>query len=83
MYNENEFYIDSNNNVIVAVDEGIEINYGRLRLITSESGRLLVTDLRNYGDIVEIFNEESLSMEPFDGRANFKLTIQVAGDCRL
>ena len=80
MYNENEFYIDSNNNVIVAVDEGIEINYGRLRLITSESGRLLVTDLRNYGDIVEIFNEESLSMEPFDGRANFKLTIQVGDD---
>lgn len=80
MYNENAFYIDSNNNAIVAVDEGIEINYGRLRLITSESGRMLVTDLRNYGDIVEIFNEESLSMEEFDGRANFKLTIQVGDD---
>lgn len=80
MYNENSFHIDSNNNVIVIDDEGIEINYGRLRLITSESGRLLVTDLRNYGDIVEIFREESLSMEPFDGRANFKLTIQVGDD---
>ena len=82
MYNENSFHTDSNNNVIVTDEKGNQINYGWLRLITSESGRMLVTDLRNYGYVVEAFGEESLSMESFDGRANFRLTIQV-GDERL
>lgn len=80
MYNQNEFEINEHDNVIVTLEEGAEVNYGRLRLITSESGRMLVTDLRNYGDVVEIFGSESLSMEPFDGRANFKLTIQVGDE---
>lgn len=77
MYNENLFHTDINNNVIVTDDEGNQINYGWLRLITSESGRMLVTDIRNYGYVVEAFGEESLSMEPFDGRANFHLTIEI------
>ena len=77
MYNENSFHIDSNNDVIVIDDECNQINYGWLRLITSESGRMLVTDIRNYGYVVEAFGEESLSMEPFDGRANFHLTIEI------
>lgn len=80
MYNQNEFEINEHGNVIVTLEEGAEVNYGRLRLITSESGRMLVTDLRNYGDVVEIFGSESLSMELFDGRANFKLTIQVGDE---
>ena len=80
MYNENSFHTDSNNNVIVTDEKGNQINYGWLRLITSESGRMLVTDFRNYGYVVETFGEESLSMEPFDGRANFKLIIQVGDD---
>lgn len=77
MYNENSFHIDSKNNVIVIDEEGVGINYGRLRLIGTESGMLFVTDLRNYGNIVEIFMEDSLSMEKFDGRANFHLTIEI------
>ena len=77
MYNENSFHTDSNNNVIVTDEKGNQINYGWLRLITSESGRMLVTDIRNYGYVVEAFGEESLSMEPFDGRANFHLTIEI------
>lgn len=77
MNNQHEFYIDSNENVIVTVEEGVEINYGRLRLIGTESGMMFVTDLRNYGDMVEIFMEDSLSMEKFDGRANFHLTIEI------
>lgn len=77
MYNENSFHTDSNNNFIVIDDEGNQINYGWLRLITSGSGRMLVTDIRNYGYVVEAFGEESLSMEPFDGRANFHLTIEI------
>lgn len=77
MYNENSFHIDSDNDVIVIDDECNQINYGWLRLITSESGRMLVTDIRNYGYVVEAFGEESLSMEPFDGRANFHLTIEI------
>lgn len=80
MYNQNEFEINEHGNVIVTLEEGAEVNYGRLRLITSESGRMLVTDIRNYGDVVEIFGSESLSMELFDGRANFKLTIQVGDE---
>jgi len=77
MYNQNEFYQDNNDNVIITDAEGIKINYGRLRLIGTESGMMFVTDLRNYGDVVEIFMTDSLSMEKFDGRANFKLTIEV------
>lgn len=77
MYNENSFHIDSNNDVIVIDEKGVGINYGRLRLIGTESGMLFVTDLRNYGNIVEIFMEDSLSMEKFDGRANFHLTIEI------
>jgi len=77
MYNQNKFHHDNNDNVIVTDDEGLEINYGRLRLISTESGMMFVTDLRNYGDMVEIFMKDSLSMEPFDGRANFHLTIEI------
>lgn len=76
MHNLNEFTEDQYGNFIIEHD-GVEVNYGRLRLIGTESGMMFVTDLRNYGDMVEIFMEDSLSMEKFDGRANFHLTIEI------
>lgn len=80
MNKKHKFYFDDNDNVIVTVEEGVEINYGRLRLITTESDRMIVTDLCNYGDIVELIRDESLGMEFFDGRMNLNLAIEVGDD---
>jgi hypothetical protein len=78
IYN-NEFYLDNNDQTIVTVDDA-EINYGRLRSIKTESSLEFVADIQYCGDLVEIFETDSLEMGPFDGRFNPNLTIEVGDD---
>lgn len=82
MYNENNYYEDTYGRIIV-VKDGVDIDYGRLRSIKTESGHEFVTDLRNYGDLVESLMGDSMEMGQFDGQANFNLSIQVGEEGEL
>lgn len=76
MTNINEFTTNYLTQVIVEVD-GEENNYGRLRTFVTESGFKFAADVTAYGDLVEFFQMDSMSMEAFDGEANFDLLITV------
>jgi hypothetical protein len=78
MNTQHEFYENGRDCVIVTTDD-LEVDYGRIRTIETESGFKFVTDITNYGDVIETFRLESLAMGKFDGEANFDLLI-IVGD---
>ena len=76
MNNVNEFTTNYLKEAIVEIN-GTEINYGRLRSFSTESGLKFVADLTAYGDLVESFGIDSLAMGEFDGVANLALRLEV------
>ncbi|MNB58639.1 hypothetical protein D3C87_364630 [compost metagenome] len=79
MKTNHEFYENGAGCVIVTNEDDLEIDYGRIRTFETESGFKFVTDITNYGDMVETFRLESMAMGKFDGEANFELLI-IVGD---
>lgn len=76
MNNINEFTTNYLKEAIVEIN-GTEINYGRLRSFSTESGLKFVADLTTYGDLVESFGIDSMAMGEFDGVANLALRLEV------
>ena len=76
MNNINEFTTNYLKEAIVEIN-GTEINYGRLRSFSTESGLKFVADLTAYGDLVESFGIDSMAMGEFDGVANLALRLEV------
>lgn len=75
MIHEVEFYTDENDCTII--NDGVDINYGWLCSIVTESGLMLVIQPHHVGVLIEFLGKEPFTLSPFDGKINTKLVIHV------